>query len=41
VYELTPIPFVQLHAGVRHSDGIPQDPSQHAKLAFIELHGFF
>jgi hypothetical protein len=41
VYELTPIPFVQLHAGVRYDDWIPQDPSQHEKLAVIELHGFF
>jgi hypothetical protein len=41
VYELTPIQFVQLRAGFRYYDGIPQDPSQHQKLAFIELHGFF
>ena len=41
VYELTPIQFVQLRAGFRYNDGIPQDPSQHQRLAFIELHGFF
>jgi hypothetical protein len=41
VYELTPIQFVQLRAGFRYNDGIPQDPSEHQKLAFIELHGFF
>jgi hypothetical protein len=41
LYELTPIQFVQLRAGYRYNDGIPQAPSQHQKLAFIELHGFF
>jgi hypothetical protein len=41
VYELSPIQFVQLRAGFRYNDGIPQAPSQHQKLAFLELHGFF
>jgi hypothetical protein len=41
VYELTPIQFVQLRAGFRWNDGIPQDPSEHQKLYFVELHGFF
>jgi hypothetical protein len=41
VYELTPIQFVQIRAGFRYSDGIPQDNSQHERLYFIELHGFF
>jgi hypothetical protein len=41
VYELTPIQFVQLRAGVRLSDGIPQDPVRHTRLYFLELHGFF
>jgi len=41
VYELTPIQFAQVRAGFRYSDGIPQAPSEHEKLAFIELHGFF
>ena len=41
VYELTPIQFVQLRTGFRYYDGIPQDPAQHQKLLFIELHGFF
>lgn len=41
VYELTPIQFVQLRAGFRYSDGIPQNPAQHLKLGFLELHGFF
>src|SRR5262249_43099820 len=39
VYEYTPIQFVQLRAGVRYSDGIPQAPSQHGQLYFIQLHG--
>jgi len=41
VYELTPIQFLQLRAGVRYSDGIPQDDSEHDRLYFIEVHGFF
>jgi len=41
VYELTPIQFVQLRAGVRYYDGIPQDDAQHTRLYFVELHGFF
>ena len=41
VYEVTPIQFVQLRAGVRYYDGIPQDPSQHEQLYFFELHAFF
>jgi hypothetical protein len=41
VYELTPIQFVQLRAGFRWNDGIPQDPGEHQKLYFLELHGFF
>jgi hypothetical protein len=41
VYELTPIQFVQLRAGVRYSDGIPQLASEHTRLFFVQLHGFF
>jgi hypothetical protein len=41
VYELTPIQFAQLRAGFRWNDGIPQDPAEHQKLYFVELHGFF
>jgi hypothetical protein len=41
VYELTPIQFLQLRAGVRYSDGIPQDDSEHVRLFFVEVHGFF
>jgi len=41
VYEMTPIQYLQLRAGFRYSDGIPQVPSQHRKLGFVELHGFF
>jgi hypothetical protein len=33
--------FVQLRAGVRYSDGIPQLDSEHTRLYFIGLHGFF
>ncbi|MGH8220268.1 MAG: hypothetical protein ACREUT_17145 [Steroidobacteraceae bacterium] len=41
VYELTPIQFVQLRAGVRYYDGIPQADAQHERLYFVQLHGFF
>ena len=41
VYELTPIQFVQIRAGVRYYDGIPQDNSEHQRQYFAELHGFF
>jgi hypothetical protein len=41
VYEMTPIQYAQLRAGFRYSDGIPQSPSQHVKIGFVELHGFF
>jgi hypothetical protein len=41
VYELTPVQFAQIRAGVRRNDGIPQDPAEHQRLYFIELHGFF
>ena len=41
MYELTPIQFAQVRAGVRYYDGIPQIDTQHTKQYFIELHGFF
>jgi hypothetical protein len=40
LYELTPVQFVQLRAGVRYSDGIPQLDREHTRLYFLELHGF-
>lgn len=41
VYEWTPVQFAQVRAGFRRNDGIPQDPAEHQRLYFIELHGFF
>ena len=41
VYELTPVQFVQLRAGVRDYYGPTSIPSQRSKLLFVELHGFF
>jgi hypothetical protein len=41
VYEMTPIQYVQIRTGFRYSDGIPQAPTQHLKIGFVELHGFF
>ena len=41
LYEWSPIQFVQLRAGVRMYDGIPQNDNQNRKQAFLQLHGFF
>jgi hypothetical protein len=41
VYEWAPIQFVQLRAGVRAYDGIPQNDEQNRTQAFLQLHGFF
>ena len=41
VYELAPVQFLQLRAGVRYSDGIPQLEREHPRRYFLELHGFF
>jgi hypothetical protein len=41
VYELTPVQFLQLRAGLRYLDGIPQDDEEHTKQWFFEVHGFF
>ncbi|HET7809234.1 MAG TPA: hypothetical protein VFL16_01525 [Steroidobacteraceae bacterium] len=41
LYEWSPIQFVQLRAGVRVYDGIPQNDNQNRKQAFVQLHGFF
>jgi hypothetical protein len=40
VYEMTPIQYLQIRTGIRYSQGIPQDPTEHTKVGFIELHGF-
>ncbi len=36
-----PADYFMDSTGFRYNDGIPQDPSEHQKLLFIELHGFF
>jgi hypothetical protein len=41
MYEWSPIQFIQLRAGVRVYDGIPQNDLQNRKQAFLQLHGFF
>ncbi len=41
VYEYTPIPFVQLRAGMRRYLGIPQSPLENRRFSFLELHGYF
>lgn len=41
VYELTPMQFVQLRAGVRDYYGPAAIPSERSRLFFVQLHGFF
>jgi hypothetical protein len=41
LYEWSPIQFVQIRAGVRLYDGIPQNDNQNRRQAFVQLHGFF
>ena len=41
LYEYTPLPFLQLRAGLRRYRGIPQNDLQNRRLTFVELHGFF
>ncbi len=41
VYEYTPVQFLQLRAGARIRDGIPQNDAQNAQTYFIECHAFF
>ncbi len=40
LYEYTPIPFVQLRAGLRRYRGIPQNDLDNRRLLFLELHLF-
>lgn len=40
VYELTPIPFLQLRAGWRRNGGIPQNDFDNRRTLFLELHAF-
>jgi len=40
LYELTPMPFVQLRAGFRRYRGIPQNDLENRRVLFVELHGF-
>jgi hypothetical protein len=41
VYEYFPFAFMQLRAGVRSNDGIPQNDAQNADTYFFQLHAFF
>jgi len=40
LYEFTPLPFVQLRAGLRRYRGIPQNDLDNRRTLFLELHGF-
>jgi hypothetical protein len=41
LYEWSPIQFLQLRAGIRVYDGIPQSDTQNRRQAFLQLHGYF
>lgn len=41
VYEYTPLPYLQLRAGARIHEGIPQNDLDNRRAWFFELHGFF
>ena len=41
VYEYTPIQFLQVRGGLRYGDGIPQLETEHTRVYFVELHGYF
>jgi hypothetical protein len=41
LYEFTPLPFLQLRAGLRRYRGIPQNDLENRRITFVELHGFF
>jgi hypothetical protein len=41
LYEWSPIQFLQLRAGVRVYDGIPQNDNQNRTQAFFQLHAYF
>ena len=41
LWEYFPLQFVQLRAGARIYDGIPQNDLQNRKFYVIQLHGFF
>ncbi|MEE9322494.1 MAG: hypothetical protein V3U76_18780 [Granulosicoccus sp.] len=41
VWEYTPIPLMQVRAGVRIRDGIPQNATQNTDNAFVQLHVWF
>lgn len=40
VYEVTPLPFVQLRLGARRWEGIPQNAFDNRRTLFLELHAF-
>ena len=41
VWEYVPFQFLQLRAGARVYDGIPQNDLQNRKTYFVSAHGFF
>jgi hypothetical protein len=40
VWEYTPLPFMQLRAGVRNYDDVNEVPFLNQRIAFVQLHGY-
>lgn len=40
LYEYTPVPFLQLRAGLRRYRGIPQNDLENRRVLFLEVHAF-
>lgn len=41
VWEYTPVQFLQVRAGARVYDGIPQNDLQNRRIAFVQVNGYF
>ena len=41
VWEYTPLPFLQLRAGLRNYDDVGEVPFNNQRIAFLQLHGYF
>jgi hypothetical protein len=40
LWEYTPLPFLQVRAGVRNYDDVAEVPFQNLRIAFLQLHGY-
>jgi hypothetical protein len=40
LWEYTPLPFLQVRAGIRNYDDVAEIPFQNQRIAFLQLHGY-